>query len=256
MSAVIKADHYSPPAPANGSQPMALAPMSESAALIHMIDRAARDVSIPLERLEKLIQMRIDAENRELARAYDMAMAAAQAEMRQVSTDSVNPQTKSRYASYAALDKALRPIYAKSGLVLSFNTEPGAPEGFIRVVCDVSREGHSKRYSVDMPADGKGAKGGDVMTKTHAIGSAVTYGRRYLLLMIFNIAVGDDDGNAASGGEAISPEQLAELVDLCEKVGADKMKFCRYMKIESLAALPASRFNEAVRALNAKGAKQ
>jgi hypothetical protein len=51
-----------------------------------------------------------------------------------------------------------------------------------------------------MPVDGKGAKGNDVMTKTHAFGSGASYGMRYLLKMIFNVAVGedDDDGNGAA----------------------------------------------------------
>jgi hypothetical protein len=51
-----------------------------------------------------------------------------------------------------------------------------------------------------MPSDGKGAKGGDVMTKTHATGAAESYGMRYLLKMIFNIAIGeeDNDGNKFS----------------------------------------------------------
>jgi hypothetical protein len=44
-------------------------------------------------------------------------------------------------------------------------------------------------HRIDMPADGKGAKGGDVMTKTHAMGAAASYGQRYLLKLIFNIAV-------------------------------------------------------------------
>jgi ribosomal protein L37AE/L43A len=51
-----------------------------------------------------------------------------------------------------------------------------------------------------MPADGKGAKGNDVMTKTHAAGAAGSYGARYLLKGIFNVAIGenDDDGNGAT----------------------------------------------------------
>jgi hypothetical protein len=53
-----------------------------------------------------------------------------------------------------------------------------------------------------MPADGKGARGNDVMTKTHATGAAITYGKRYLLGMIFNLAVTrDDDGNGAGNGD-------------------------------------------------------
>ena len=67
-----------------------------------------------------------------------------------------------------------------------------------------------------MPADGKGAQGRDVMTRTHATGSAVSYGRRYLLLMIFNIAVGgeDDDGNAAGKRDnphTVRPEDVEDI---------------------------------------------
>jgi hypothetical protein len=44
-----------------------------------------------------------------------------------------------------------------------------------------------------MPTDGKGAKGGDVMTKTHAAGAGMQYGMRYLLKGIFNVAIGEED---------------------------------------------------------------
>jgi hypothetical protein len=83
-------------------------------------------------------------------------------------------------------------------LSLSFDTGKADEENYVRVLCTVALGRHERSYHIDMPADGKGAKGNDVMTKTHAVGSAVTYGRRYLLLMIFNVAIGenDDDGNA------------------------------------------------------------
>jgi hypothetical protein len=50
-----------------------------------------------------------------------------------------------------------------------------------------------------MPADGKGAQGGDVMTKTFATGAGMSYGARYLLKFIWNIAVGEDDPEASTG---------------------------------------------------------
>ena len=70
--------------------------------------------------------------------------------------------------------------------------------------------GHTRRYEAAMPADGKGAKGGDVMTKTHAFGAATSYGMRYLLKMIFNVAIGeyDLDGNEPTQ----RPEVPAELL--------------------------------------------
>lgn len=173
---------------------------AEGSALVHMIERVARDPSIDLSRLEKLMEMheRVVLRNAEVA--FNAGMAAAQAEIQRVAPDKMNTQTRSNYVSYAAMDAIIRPVYSRLGFAISFGTEDSPSQGCIRIVCDVSCEGHVKRYHIDMPADGKGARGNDVMTRTHATGSAVTYGRRYLLGMIFNVAVGlpDDDGNAAS----------------------------------------------------------
>jgi hypothetical protein len=78
-------------------------------------------------------------------------MTSAQSQMGRVRTDSNNPQTRSRYASYAALDRAVRPIYTAAGFSLSFDTADGAPADYIRVVCHVSKGGFSRTYHVDMP---------------------------------------------------------------------------------------------------------
>lgn len=239
------------------------APASEASAILSMIERAARDPSVDINKLQQLMEMRERVEARNAESAFDRALTAAQAAMGRVRTDSNNPQTKSRYASYGALDAAMRPVYTQHGFALSFNTENPAPET-VRVVCRVSHQGgHGRTYQIDMPADGKGAKGGDVMTKTHATGSAVSYGMRYLLKMIFNIAVSDrdDDGNAAAGSsEKVSPAQAEELRLLCETIAEEKgleatdamRTFCEYFKISGFAELPANEYDRAKAALNKK----
>lgn len=184
------------PAPAlSGS--VAAAP--EASTIFQLIERVARDPGVDIEKMDRLLAMQERVLARQAQIAFDGAMRDAQAEMQPVRTDANNPQTHSRYASYGALDGAIRPIYTEHGFALSFNTgDAGRPDD-IRVLCTVShRDGHRQEYRFDMPADGKGAKGGDVMSRTHAAGSAATYGKRYLLGLIFNIAVvRDDDGNAA-----------------------------------------------------------
>ena len=209
---------------------MPLPVQSESAAVLHMIERAARDPSVDITKLQQLMEMRERIANRQAEADFDSSLTGAQSAMGRVRTDSNNPQTKSRYASYGALDAAMRPVYTSHGFALSFNTENPAPD-VVRVLCRVSHKGgHSRTYQIDMPADGKGAKGGDVMTKTHATGSAVSYGMRYLLKMIFNVAVSDrdDDGNGASDtGNVVSQDQLSKLVELADEVGADKAAFCK-----------------------------
>jgi hypothetical protein len=178
-----------------------LAPPSEVVAFVAMIERVARDSSIDIDRLDRLLVMRERENARRAEQAWKAAMSAAQAEMEPIRADSSNHQTRSRYASHAALDGAIRSIYTGHGFGLTFDSGDAALPDHVRIICDVSHpDGHSRRYHLDMPVDGKGARGGDVMTKTHAMGSGITYGKRYLLGMIFNLAVTkDDDGNAAGG---------------------------------------------------------
>lgn len=221
--------------------------------LISMIERAARDPQVDIDKMERLVAMQERAQARNAEQIFNDAMSGAQAEMGRVSADATNPQTKSKYASYAALDKSMRPIYTKHGFALSFGTEEGAPADYVRVTCHVTNSGFTRKYQIDMPADGKGAKGGDVMTKTHAVGSAATYGQRYLLKMIFNVAVGDDDdGNRAGSGEVISEEQLAQIQSLIVEKAADIKRFCTHFRIENVNELPLSRFAEAAKLLQAK----
>lgn len=233
------------------------APASETAAIFSMIERVAADPSVSVERVEQLfgLYQRMQADRAQ--KAFAAALVDAQKDMAPIAKDADNSQTKSRYATYDALDRALRPIYTEHGFAVSFNTEQSALESHVRIVCTVvHRDGHERTYSVDMPCDGKGAKGGDVMTKTHAMGSAITYGRRYLLASAFNIATTerDDDGNAAGGAidGLISEAQLQELISLADEVGADKAKFCKFYNITSFADIQVSQFEKAKNALKQK----
>ena len=230
---------------------------SESAAVLSMIERAARDPSVDMDKLQRLMEMRKTIETETAARAFNAAMKAAQSEMGRIAADAENKQTRSRYATYAKLDSILRPIYTKHGFSLSFDEAETSKPDHIRCLCYVSHEaGFTRTYHKDMPADGKGAKGGDVMTKTHATGAAASYGMRYLLKGIFNVAVGEDDrdGNEPAGGP-ISQDQLEQLIAVADEVGADKAKFCAYFKIEGIADLPASEFARALDLLKAKARK-
>lgn len=167
--------------------------------VLSLFERLASNGNVSVENIERLMGLWERVEAKKAEAAFNEAMAAAQQEMRPVAADALNPMTRSRYASYAALDRALRPIYSKYGFALSFDTAESPKPDHIRVICAVRRGGHAVFPQIDMPCDGVGAKGNAVMTRTHAAGSAVSYGMRYLLKMIFNVAVGedDDDGNAA-----------------------------------------------------------
>lgn len=193
---------------------------NDPTSLLVVIQRAASDPAVDVDKFERLLAIRERIEVREAETAFNEAMVKAQSSIRTIGTDRENSQTRSRYATYEKLDRAIRPVYVQNGFSLSFDTEASG-EASVRVLCRVAhRAGHSHVYSIVMPADGKGAKGNDVMTKTHATGSAVSYGMRYLLKMIFNVSVGedDDDGNAADGVPEAATA-LFDKLDLCESLG-------------------------------------
>lgn len=218
-----------------------------------IISEAAANPDVDVNKLEKLLDMQERIMNRGAEMAFNAAMTKAQSEMKQVAAKAINPQTHSKYAKYEALDKMVRPVYTANGFALSFNTGDGAPPEHIRVLCDVSHSGgFSKQFKVDMPADGKGAKGGDVMTKTHAAGAAFSYGARYLLKMIWNIAIGEDDKDGNVAYKAIGAKQAADLRALAEEVKADIPKFCQYYKIDKLENLPVTLYASAVKAFEKK----
>lgn len=227
--------------------------VSESAAIFQIIERAARDPNVDLDKMERLMAMREREMSRQAEQAFNEAMKAAQSEMRAIAADADNSQTKSKYATYAKLDRVLRPIYTKHGFSVSFDEADSPKPEHIRCLAYVAHEaGFTRTYRKDMPADGKGAKGGDVMTKTHATGAAASYGMRYLLKGIFNVAVGEDDtdGNMPLDADTVSKEQIVTILKLIEETETPIEKFCEWAKIDAVPDLLARHFDKAVQVLN------
>jgi len=213
---------------------------------IQMIERAAVNPEVDIDKMERLMNMQERMMDRNAETEFNQAMSIAQSEVGFVNVDLKNGQTHSKYASYVQMDRALRPVYTRRGFALSFNTEATDKPDMVRVLCYVTHKaGHTRNYSIDMPADGKGAKGGDVMTKTHATGAASSYGMRYLLKLIFNVAIGeeDTDGNATvEPVNYITENQINALHSKIKEHELDMKAFLRWMlkelKIKSLETIP------------------
>ena len=204
---------------------------SEPASLMSGIVKAASDPNTDVEKMERLWQMYERIESRNAEAEFNKSLNRCQNQMGRISADANNPQTRSKYATYAQLDRVLRPIYTREGFSLSFDTGDAPQESYVRVLCYVSHEsGFTRTYRADMPADGKGAKGNDVMTKTHAAGSAMSYGSRYLLKLIFNVAVGEDDDDGNSASQTVPPiteNQVSRIYDMMEAGGVTDAQILR-----------------------------
>jgi hypothetical protein len=76
---------------------------------------------------------------------------------------------------------------------------------------------------------------------------------RYTLKAALGISVGADaDGNSTDHFEPISEEQMQSILSMISDTGTDTAKFCQFMKIDNIKAMPLSKFGKAEKLLKAK----
>ena len=232
-----------------------------------MIERIVVDPNASIEKLERMLAMRerledraLEERKREQQLSYHRAFSECQKELKVVVKNRDNKQTNSRYADLAALAEQADPVIHKHGFSTTFEPAGTNDKGEQLIRWTIAHnDGHIRTDVAALPADKAGAKGTVNKTDTHAFGSTATYGRRYLKLMLFDIATADDDGNAAGAEGPISEAQLTELIDLAESVEADRAAFCQFLstkcgfEIKTFADIPAKRFKDAKSALQVKG---
>jgi len=192
-----------------------IAPRDASGGLLNFIERASRDPEFDVHKLGELLRMQRELVQEQAQREFNAAMAAAQTEMAPIVRDAQNPHTKSRYAKLETIDREMRPIYTRHGFAVRFGSAPSPREGWIRIVCTVSHTGGCSEVNyLDAPPDDVGARGGSSKTGVQGVGSAVTYLRRYLLCMVFNIVLADQDDDGEGRRQLSRREQLDAEVPL------------------------------------------
>jgi hypothetical protein len=230
--------------------------ISLAGGILNVIAKAAADPNTDVDKLERLLAMQERVLEREAEQRFNAAMREAQEEMGPVLKNRKNSETHSTYADLEQVSRLMDPIIYRHGFSMSFGTGDCPHSDHYRVTCDVSHtDGFSKHYQADVPIDNTGPKGAKNKTDTHGFGSALSYGRRYLKLLIFDIATTDDDGRAAGNGGPINKEQVRVLNGLADAVGADKAKLCSYLRVASLPELPALKYNDTVHLLEQKNPK-
>jgi hypothetical protein len=231
-----------------------------SGGILNVIAKAAVDPNVDVDKLERLLAMQERVLARDAEQAFNEALLHAQDEIRPIHRNRTNDSTRSTYADLEAVSDAIDPIFRKHGFSSSFGTADCPMEGHYRVTCRLSHTGgHSRDYQADVPADIAGIKGNQNKTATHGFGSALSYGRRYLKLLIADVPTTDDDGQKASlGGGCINAEQRAVLNGLADAVESDKIALCRYLTsafktpVDSLSDVPFDRYNDAVSVIRQK----
>lgn len=204
--------------------------------------------------LKELMDLQERWEAGQARKAFDLAMAEAQAEMpiiaknRLVEFGEGTKKVSYRHEDLAIVIETIKPVLHKHGLAHRFRTEH-LDGGQIRVTCIITGHGHREETSLQSSRD-TGAGRNDIQ----AIMSTVTYLERYTIKAALGLAASvDDDGRGSEGEPAtISAIQLQQIEALAIEVKANVEQACKYLKINSMAELPAARFEHVMQLLEAK----
>ena len=239
------------------------------AGLLDVIARAARDPSVDIDKLERLIAMRERVEAQQAKIAFTQAKLAMRPYLpvidmrgRIVIRDKSDPDKiiqETAFARFEDIHAAVMPVLTDHGFDLSFKNGL-SPDGKVRVTTILDHmAGHSEETYFDLPHDSSGSK-----NAVQAVGSSTSYAKRYGVLSILNIRVAgeDDDANTAILPQTITVKQYDELQKLITSTQSDSAKFIQYLvgagrlkAREALDDLPASAFDFAKDCLMLKAGK-
>jgi hypothetical protein len=119
------------------------------------------------------------------------ALAAAQAEMKNATMNKVNPHFKSRYADLAGIRDTVIPSLSKHGISVAQMTAV-TDTGLTVATRLMHKSGQWLESTYPVSYD-----------KPQAMGSAITYARRYSLSAICCISADDDDDANAANDKAV-----------------------------------------------------
>jgi hypothetical protein len=218
-------------------------------ALMSFIERAAKDETFDVQKFEVLLRLQMEVSDKQARRAFNAAMAVAQSEMMPVIRTAQNKHLGNKYAKLEDIDREMRPIYTRHGFSVRFGSAPSPREDDMRITCTVAHaDGYSEENHLDAPSSVLGSQGGRMaVTPVQAVGSTITYLRRYLLTMVFNLVLedDDDDGEATRRAAAGSTPrrtigQLLEAVEFALKRASSRAEVDRILDAEDVLKLRAN----------------
>mgnify|MGYP001562050934 CR=1 FL=1 len=194
-----------------------------------VFERLAKDKTIDVDKLEKLIALQKDILLVQAKAAYGVAFSRMQGELPTIDKRGkiiVKGALRSRYAKLEDIQTAVKPILQRHGFSLRHRTE-WPREGLIRVVGILSHsEGHAEESAFEGPLDES-----EYRTQIQSMGSTVSYGRRYTTIDLLNITQRgvDDDGQGGppprehrpdpKAGEPITQPQRQRLWVIAKHAG-------------------------------------
>lgn len=227
----------------------ALPDASHSHDFLSVIERIAFSPDLPVERLEKMLDMQERVLARQAKAEHAAAKAAAMADMPDVPKSGIG-HNKIKYSTLHDITSTTRPVLAAQGLSLGFNVEIQGDR--LHVTAKLThRNGHEETTTLPLPFDNSGSK-----NSVQAIGSSQTYGQRYTAQALLGLSMddaADDDGNGAQQVKTINAQQIQKIQDLLLEHGVAESRFLKMGKIGGIDQISAANFEAACIAIRQAG---
>lgn len=205
---------------------------------------------LPVEQLDKLLDLRERFLAKESESSFNRAMADFQKECPIIERKNKVAFKSTKY-DYATLDEIvhqIKPILAKYGLSYSFDTKY-AEKDFELITIINHIDGHSKSFSLTFPRIHDDAR----MNETQRMKSSLTYAKRAGLENALGIVTANEDDDARRAESmVISDKHTEEIIRLLERTKSDKDKLFSHFKISKIEELSEADAKKAISMLKAK----
>lgn len=221
------------------------AEQSPAQSIIAVIERAATNPDVDIEKMERLLAMQERIMSRDAEMAFNADFALLQAEIPSISEKgeikNSSGAVQSRYARFEDINAIIKPLLKQYGFAMSFRT--GFEDKSILVTGVLSHKmGHKVETTIALPLDTSGSK-----NNVQGVGSSTSYGKRYTMCALLNISTGgeDDDGQSAAV-KYINPTQRDIILEKLDRAGKTADALCKSLKVASLSDIPATWFDQVI----------
>jgi len=180
---------------------------------LEIISSAVLSGNLPVETIEKLMNLQDRWEVKKAKKEYDEAMAKFQCDCPIIKkTKPVKDRTKTIIYNYAPLDSIVaqtKHLIAKHGLSYSIQTEIVGVNGETKIMATVKvshTAGHTETSTFGVPVEHRlSSEGKSLMSAPQEFGSALTFAKRYAFCNAFGILTGDEDNDATTAAKKETP---------------------------------------------------
>lgn len=209
----------------------------QASPLVHVLNALVSRPDLDLDRIERMIDLQMKVEANEARKAYAAAFADMQPHLPIVGKRGKGHNDKA-YGLWEDIVEEITPVTGKYGFSISFRTAP--LQTAVEVTCILRhRDGHQEETSYPFPLDTTGNKNG-----VQAIGSTVSYGRRYTASAMLNLVTKGEDDDGLGAGGLITDEQQERLKALLAEIDGEPAKFLAVAKADSYDKIKASQFTD------------